>query len=72
MVNALSAGSYSYQADVWSFGMILYELMCLKKPFTEHDTALIPSLILNGQKPEMPTVRPSYSFLAFNYPIMVV
>jgi serine/threonine protein kinase len=24
---------YDYKADVWAVGVILYELICLKKPF---------------------------------------
>ena len=49
---------YSYPVDCWSFGVLLYELLCLATPFSGSTTAILVNSILND---EPPVVSTSYS-----------
>ena len=49
---------YSYPVDCWSFGVLLYELLCLTTPFSGSTTATLVNSILND---EPPVVSTSYS-----------
>ena len=49
---------YSYPVDCWSFGVLLYELLCLTTPFSGSTTAELVNSILND---EPPVVSSSYS-----------
>lgn len=46
--------TYSFSADVWSFGMILYELMTRERPFHDINGYFdICSKIKNGERPSL-------------------
>lgn len=49
---------YSFKADVWSLGIIFYELACLALPFNEYN---LPSLIIKIVKEEIPQLPERYS-----------
>lgn len=42
--------AYSYPADIWMAGVVLYELMTLKKPFEEKSLHVIIIFFLNKIK----------------------
>jgi len=44
---------YGFSADVWSFGMILFEFLTLKPPFPEDEPIRIPERILAGDIPSV-------------------
>mmetsp|Transcript_1111 Transcript_1111/g.1262 ORF Transcript_1111/g.1262 Transcript_1111/m.1262 type:complete len:528 (+) Transcript_1111:42-1625(+) len=51
---AETRGSYTFHADIWSFGMILYELMTLRQPYEDEDWYNIPTLVSEGKRPQIP------------------
>ena len=46
---------YSYPVDCWSFGVLLYELLCLSTPFSGSTTAVLVNNILNEEPPLVST-----------------
>jgi NIMA (never in mitosis gene a)-related kinase len=42
---------YSFSADIWSFGMILYEMITLQFPYNEH--RFVSEIIESGKKPKL-------------------
>eukprot|EP01121_Diplochlamys_sp_Union-15-3_P019168 TRINITY_DN715_c0_g2_i3.p1 TRINITY_DN715_c0_g2~~TRINITY_DN715_c0_g2_i3.p1 ORF type:complete len:313 (+),score=53.55 TRINITY_DN715_c0_g2_i3:65-1003(+) len=52
--NAKQDGYYNYKADVWSFGMVLYELITLKQPYEDENPVNIPVLVVEGKRPTIP------------------
>ncbi len=53
VLNARSVGSYSEMADIYSFGLIIYELLTLKMPYEETHPFAIPALVLEGKRPPL-------------------
>jgi len=45
---------YSKKADVWSLGVLLYEVMALKRPFTATNMKGLMAKVLNGDFPPLP------------------
>jgi len=55
--NAQTQGAYTFKADVWSFGMVIYELMTLKQPYEDVEMYGVPGLVSSGQRPSVPIER---------------
>jgi NIMA (never in mitosis gene a)-related kinase len=49
---------YSFKSDVWSLGVLLYEMCCLKMPFDGTNIANLSLRIIKGQYNPVP---PSFS-----------
>jgi len=47
------SGSYTKNVDIWSLGMVMYELMTLKRPYEDVNYYLVPDLIKSGKRPKM-------------------
>lgn len=52
------AGGLTEKADVYSFAIIFFELLTKKVPFQEVSAALLPSLKVTGQLPQIPAGVP--------------
>jgi len=48
-------GNYTFKADVFSWGMLLYELITLMRPYEEKSTNQVPDIIMAGLKPDINT-----------------
>jgi NIMA (never in mitosis gene a)-related kinase len=46
---------YSFKTDIWSLGVILYELCALKPPFNADSLHFLALKIVKGQYPPMPS-----------------
>jgi serine/threonine-protein kinase len=46
------------RADIWSFGVLLYELLTLRRPFDASNTAALITSILNKNPVDVATLRP--------------
>ncbi len=53
-----SKRNVSKKSDIYSLGMVLWELASRKVPFDEKVSALIPSLIMSGKLPSIPGDTP--------------
>ncbi|KAF0537694.1 serine/threonine protein kinase [Gigaspora margarita] len=55
----LNGSSYTSASDIYSFGMIMYELLTLKQPFHDipHSLSLISSIISNDLRPSLTNIR---------------
>jgi len=49
---------YSEKADVYSYGMILWELITREMPFDDTETFTIPVLVTKGKRPKIPKTTP--------------
>jgi len=45
---------YGVKADVWSIGVVLYELLALKQPFTAHSLPALIMRIVSAEPPPLP------------------
>lgn len=50
--------NYDEMVDVYSFSMIMYEIICREIPFEEEDPANVPALIVQGERPDLEAVPP--------------
>jgi len=49
---------YTEKADVYSYGVILWELLVRKMPFEDEEAFTIPLLVAKGKRPKMPKEVP--------------
>lgn len=64
---------YGYKADVWSFGMTMYELLTLKEPYEDEDKFEVATMIIAGTRPKMPSgLPPGYKQLIELYETLTV
>lgn len=45
------------RADIWSFGVMLYEMLALRRPFDENNTAALLTAILSKEPVPLDTIR---------------
>eukprot|EP01130_Rhizamoeba_saxonica_P001293 TRINITY_DN11172_c0_g1_i1.p1 TRINITY_DN11172_c0_g1~~TRINITY_DN11172_c0_g1_i1.p1 ORF type:complete len:462 (-),score=111.47 TRINITY_DN11172_c0_g1_i1:38-1423(-) len=57
-------GSYSKKVDIWSLGMLLFELITLHRPYHDVNFYLVPELIKMGKRPNMNKVGLQYQYLS--------
>jgi serine/threonine protein kinase len=50
----MSCPSYDSKVDVYSYGMVLYEMLCEKFPFQGHDQIAGAREVAQGKRPELP------------------
>jgi NIMA (never in mitosis gene a)-related kinase len=47
---------YNFKSDIWSLGVLLYEMCCLKPPFNGANIHMLAMQIVNGKVPPLPSV----------------
>lgn len=50
--------NYDEMVDVYSYSMIMFEIICREIPFEEEEPANVGNLILSGQRPDLDAVPP--------------
>ncbi|KAL6070880.1 Peroxisomal hydratase-dehydrogenase-epimerase [Balamuthia mandrillaris] len=53
-VLSLERKGYNVKADIFSFGMLLFEVLSLQQPFYDVDVMLVPHLVEQGKLPTLP------------------
>merc|ERR1719384_1734009 len=51
-------GKYDEMVDVYSYSMIMFEIICREIPFEEEEAADVGVLIVKGSRPDMEAVPP--------------
>jgi len=51
---------YTYKIDLWSFGMIVYELLTLQLPYANFPVAEASMMIERGVRPPLPPSKDSF------------
>eukprot|EP00928_Gymnodinium_smaydae_P082838 TRINITY_DN66114_c0_g1_i1.p1 TRINITY_DN66114_c0_g1~~TRINITY_DN66114_c0_g1_i1.p1 ORF type:complete len:354 (-),score=59.67 TRINITY_DN66114_c0_g1_i1:54-1061(-) len=58
MAPEVCTGKYDLKADVYSYAMVLFEIICLEIPFEEEEGADVIKIILGGGRPTLEAVPP--------------
>merc|ERR1712113_1320843 len=53
-----TASSYDHKVDVYSYSMILFEIICREIPFEEEEPARVGQLTVTGTRPDLEAVPP--------------
>mmetsp|Transcript_18155 Transcript_18155/g.51206 ORF Transcript_18155/g.51206 Transcript_18155/m.51206 type:complete len:532 (+) Transcript_18155:93-1688(+) len=56
-------GAYSLKADIYSFGMVIFEILALQLPYSELPPFRITTNILQGISPKLPALGTEYDAL---------
>ena len=67
VMNARDCGEYGLACDIYSFGMVLYELLSQKIPYEDMNPMQVPLLVTQGKKPPLPSLGDEYSSLVELY-----
>lgn len=54
----LQSNHYDQKADVYSFGMIMFEIICREIPFEEYEPAQVRQMIQHGKRPDEDAIPP--------------
>mmetsp|Transcript_105177 Transcript_105177/g.224674 ORF Transcript_105177/g.224674 Transcript_105177/m.224674 type:complete len:336 (-) Transcript_105177:193-1200(-) len=54
----LEGTNYDEKVDIYSYSMVLFEVICREVPFDEEEPAEIPRLVLDGVRPDMEAIPP--------------
>lgn len=53
-----SGGEYNEKVDIYSYAMILFEIICREIPFEDEEPAAVGRLTMQGQRPDLEAVPP--------------
>jgi serine/threonine protein kinase len=53
-----SGGNYDLKVDVYSYSMILFEIVCREIPFEDAEPAEVGRFVLEGQRPDLEAIPP--------------
>lgn len=54
----MTSANYDEKVDVYSYAMILFEIICREIPFEEEEPAAVGRLTMNGKRPDLEAVPP--------------
>lgn len=66
MAPEVGSGHYDEKADVYSFAMVLFEILCQEVPFEDLDPNEVLSIVNAGERPDMEAVPPDCPALLRN------
>jgi len=58
MAPEVPTGRYNEKADVYSYAMVLYEIICYEVPFHDFETLQVISAVKSGARPRLDAVPP--------------
>jgi serine/threonine protein kinase len=59
----ISTSSYDSKVDVYSYGMVLYEMLCERIPFQGDDPLVVAQSVVGGSRPGLPDSEPQVEAL---------